>query len=102
MFLEFVPNGIWTLVQMSARIQRVLVLNPFKSSGTREILGQLKSVVCGLALRKADGDDTVQWPLRNDPVPAVFLTPSALAGKGTRCQEDSWDSRQNHVCWRRR
>jgi hypothetical protein len=52
--------------------------------------------VCGLALRKADGDDTVQWPLwrsatRNDPVPAVFLTPSPLASKGTRCQEDSWD-----------
>ena len=40
-----------------------------------------RSVVCGLALRKADGDDTVQWPprrsaTRNNPVPAVFLTPS--------------------------
>ena len=40
-----------------------------------------------MALRNPDGDDTVQWPLRrsatrNDPVPAVFLTPSPLTSKG--------------------
>ena len=36
------------------------------------------AVVCGLALRKADGDDTVQWPqrrsaTRNDSVPAQLV-----------------------------
>ena len=48
--------------------------------------------VCGLALRKADDDDTVQWPLprsatRNDPAPAVFLTPSPLTSKGHQLAE---------------
>ena len=45
-----------------------------------------QSGMCGLALRKADVDDTVQWLPRlsvtqNDPAPAAFLTPSALASK---------------------
>jgi hypothetical protein len=48
--------------------------------------------VCGLALRKADSDDTVKWPLpwsatRNDPAPAIFLTPSPLTSKGHQPDE---------------
>ena len=43
--------------------------------------GRYPPDVCGLALEKADGDDTLQWPprrsaTRNDPVLAIFLTPS--------------------------
>ena len=43
--------------------------------------------LCGLALRKADGDETVQWPpwrsaTRNDVAPAVFLTISPVLTPG--------------------
>ena len=45
-----------------------------------------RSGVSDMALSKADGDDTVQWPRRrsaseNEPVPADILTPSPHGAK---------------------